>query len=208
MINNIIEKLSVIFSELPGIGPRQAKRLVFAILEKDENFIKNFSSLLLELKNKIEICESCFYSFEAVHNETNKKTKCPLCENENRDKSILLIVQKEIDLENIEKSKCFGGKYFVLGGSVSLLNKNQTNKLRLRELFEKIKNEKHIKEAVLAMNTNKEGEATCLYIEKILEPFVNNRGLKITKLAKGLSSGAEIEYTDKDTLNNAFLNRK
>lgn len=205
---NIIEKLSAIFGELPGIGPRQAKRLVFAMLEKDESFIKNFSSLLLELKNKIRICELCFYSFETAHNEISEKPICPLCKNENRDKSILLIVQKEIDLENIEKSKCYNGKYFVLGGSVSLLNKNSAKKLKLRELFEKMKNEKHIKEAVLAMNTDKEGEATCLYIEKILDPFVNSRGIKITKLAKGLSSGAEIEYTDKDTLENAFINRK
>lgn len=193
---------------MPGIGPRQAKRLVFAILEKNEDFVKNFSALLLELKNKIRMCESCFYSFETNQNENTEKTLCSLCKNENRDKTILLIIQKEIDLENIEKSRCYNGRYFVLGGSISLLNKNFDKKLRLRELFEKTKNEKHIKEVVLAMNTDKEGEATCLYIEKILEPFVSGRGLKITKFAKGLSSGAEIEYTDKDTLENAFLNRK
>lgn len=207
-MSNIIEKLSAIFGGLPGIGPRQAKRLVFSILEKDANFVKNFSSLLLELKNKIKMCESCFYSFEINQNENTEKTLCLLCKNENRDKTTLLIIQKEIDLENIEKSKCYNGIYFVLGGSISLLNKSLNNKLRLRELFEKIKNNRNIKETVLAMNTDKEGEATALYIEKILEPFVNSRGLKITRFAKGLSAGAEIEYTDKDTLENAFLNRK
>lgn len=210
---NIIEKLSEAFQKFPGIGPRQAKRFVFSILEKDESFAKNFASLVHKLQQEIIRCPSCFYVFEVSPNLPNlavaPPSLCPVCRDENREKNILLVVQKEIDLENIEKSRCYNGKYFTLGNALSLLKKDGGLKtIRMRELFERIKNDREIKEIILAFNADREGDATAVYIGKILEPFIKQRGLKITRFGKGLSSGTEIEYSDKDTIQNAFLNRK
>lgn len=239
-MSNTIEQLASAFQKLPGVGPRQAKRFVFAILEKDLEYAKTLSSFIWEARNKIVRCAACFYAFE-LHNSdfqlqnSNVKTLrlCSVCQNASRDNSLLLIVQKEIDLENIEKSRCYDGKYFILGGAIFLLNpiklprskaglsdcgdknqissginKNGGDKIRMRELFERVKNDKNIKEVILAMNTDREGETAGLYINKILEPFVQQRALKITRFGKGLSSGAEIEYADKDTIQNAFQNRR
>lgn len=206
---NIIEKLALAFQDLPGIGPRQAKRFVFALLEKDKECAERLSSLILDLNNGVKRCSSCFFVFEELKNTAGRpELKCPICENLNRDKTMLLVVQKEIDLENIENSRVFNGRYFILGGAISLLNKNGVKKIRMRELFERIKNDRDIKEIIIAMAADREGETTNLYINKILEPFVKQRGIKITRFGRGLSSGAEIEYADKDTIENAFLNRK
>ena len=204
-MNNIIEKLSALFGEFPGVGPRQAKRFVYALINKDEDFIKNLSSLILELKTKINRCPLCFYTF--VNSEI-KGEKCSFCENLSRDKNILMVVQKEVDLENIEKSKCHNGKYFVLGGAISLLKPEAIKNIRMRELFYRVKNDEYLKEIIIAMNADKEGEATVLYIEKIMEPFIKSRELKVTRFGIGLQSGAEIEDADMDTLQNAFLNRR
>jgi len=204
-MNNIIEKLSALFEQLPGVGPRQAKRFVYALIDKNDNFVKNLSSLVLELKTKINRCSLCFYTFTGSDTASEK---CSFCENLNRDKNILMVVQKEIDLENIEKSKCHNGKYFVLGGAISLLKPEAIKNIRMRELFYRVKNDAYLKELTIAMNADKEGEATVLYIEKIMEPFIKSRELKVTRFGKGLQSGAEIEYADIDTLQNAFLNRR
>lgn len=209
-MNNVIEKLTDLFLEFPGIGPRQAKRFVFALLTKNEDYIKNLSSLILELKTKIKRCPDCFYIFlsSSAENDGALNKKCAICADSNRDRSKLLVAAKEINLENIEKSKCYNGMYFVLGGALSLLDKSQTKKIRMRELFERMKNDGQIKELVLAMDADKEGETTESYIEKIMEPFIKQRGLRITRFARGLSTGAEIEYSDAGTIKHAFLNRR
>lgn len=209
-MNNSIEKLAGMLQKLPGIGPRQAKRITFAILEKEEGFAKNLCGLISELGNKIKRCEYCFYAFESSAASKNQKNICPLCEDKSRDISSLIVVEKEIDLENIEKTNCYNGRYFVLGGTLSLFNKNEDlKKIRMKELFYRVKNDINaVKEVIMALSATKEGEATSIYIDKILEPIMKNSDLKITSLGRGLSSGAEIEYSDKDTLKNAFLNRK
>lgn len=208
MNNHNIEKLAETLQKLPGIGPRQAKRMVFAILEKEGDFAKNLCDLISELSAKIKRCKHCFYAFERETKE--QENICPLCKDTSRDIATLLIVEKEIDLENIEKSGCYNGRYFVLGGVLSLFNKNNDlKKIRMRELFYRVKNDINtIKETAIALSATKEGDATIMYINKILEPIAKNSNLKITALGKGLSSGAEIEYSDKDTIKNAFLNRK
>ena len=224
-MNNIIEQLSEMFQKLPGIGPRQAKRFIFSILEKDKSFAENFASLIRKLRQEIARCPSCFYVFEISPSPERKPPNlCHICRDNNRDEKTIMVTQKEIDLENVEKSRCYNGKYFVLGGNVSFFNKSshlsagnserwedkngETNKIRLKELFEKIKNERKITEIILALSADRESDATAIYINKILEPFIKQRGLKISRFGKGLSSGAEIEYIDKDTIQNSFLNRK
>jgi len=185
--------------QFPGIGPRQAKRFAYFLADKDEQYIKNFTDTIIQVKKNIRQCPDCFRFFES----TTIVDSCGICSNINRDKSLLMIVEKDTDLENIEKSGIYNGRYFVLGGVISLNGKNNINNLRFKQLFELIKNKKPI-EAVLALSATIEGENTARYIEKILEPLK----IKITHLGRGLSTGAELEYIDSETLNNALKNRK
>ncbi|MBU3926106.1 recombination mediator RecR [Patescibacteria group bacterium] len=189
----MLEKLIDIFIKFPGIGPRQAKRFAYFLAGQNAKFIKNFSDLLLEIKKEIKQCPSCFRFFSG--------NQCEICTSVGRDKNILMIVEKDVDLENIEKSGIYNGKYFVLNGTLSLTN-NHVDKLRFKELFEKVKKEQP-QEIIIALSVNPEGENTALYIIKILEPLSK----KITRLGRGLSTGTELEYSDKDTIDNAFKNR-
>ena len=121
---------------------------------------------------------------------------------------MLLICEKDADFENLEKNKIFIGKYHILGGLLSPLKPELQEKLRLKELFRRIEANEKIKEVVLALSATTEGDMTLRYIEKILEPVSKKRGLKVTRLGRGLSTGSELEYSDRDTLKNAFDNRK
>ena len=170
--------------------------------------MQSLSFLISQIKSKIKRCDNCFYVFHnASENSLNEK-KCRFCRDKNRENGVIMVLQKEIDLENIEKSGCYNGKYFVLGGIISLLNPEQVKKIRMRELWNRVNADKEVNELVIALNADKEGEATVNYIKQIMDAFVKKRGLKITRFARGLSSGSEIEYIDKDTIKNAFLNRK
>ncbi len=143
------------------------------------------------IKNKIKQCPECFRFFEGE--------KCSVCSGLNRDKNILMIVEKDVDLENIEKAGVYNGRYFVLGGVMPFTG--DKNNLRFKELFDRAKN---YTEIILALSANVEGENTGRYIEKILEPLK----IKITKLGRGLSTGTELEYSDSETIINALKNRK
>lgn len=210
----IFEKLIEIFLKFPGIGPRQAKRFAYFLASKDAKFLKDFAELVLEIKKDIRQCNSCFRFFESA--TVADSDSCNICSNLNRDKNLLMIVEKDVDLENIEKSGIYNGKYFVLGGTLSLTN-NRTDKLRFKELFEKAKTlqqnsaqEEKPLEIILALSATMEGENTSLYIEKILEPLSSKGGqeIKITRLGRGLSTGTELEYIDSETMGNALKNRK
>lgn len=200
-----IEKLVKLFQEFPGIGPRQARRFVSALLEKNGNFINDLSLGILNLKKNVAKCALCFRAFENLNGAKN--TTCSLCEHPNRENRIL-VVEREADLENIEKSKHYNGKYFVLGGALSPLRPETQKTVRFRELFERIKSDKNIQEAIIATSSTREGEATALYIEKILSPFINKRNLKTSRLGRGISTGMEIEYSDAETIKSALENRK
>jgi len=190
----IFEKLIEIFLKFPGIGPRQAKRFAYFLAGQDAKFLKDFADNILEIKKDIKQCNSCFRFYAGP--------QCEICSNINRDKNLLMVVEKDVDLENIEKAGIYNGKYFVLGGVMSLTN-NNLDKLKIKELFNKIKKEQP-KEIILAVSATTEGENTSLYIEKILEPLKT----KITRLGRGLSTGTELEYSDSQTISNALKNRK
>lgn len=194
---NNFEKLIEYFLKFPGVGPRQAKRFAYFLAGKDENFIKNFTEAILEIKKNIKQCQNCFRFFES---KSDSNFKCSVCSSLNRDNS-LLIVEKDVDLESVEKSGTYNGRYFVLGGVIALTN-NKQNNLRFKELFEKVKKEKPL-EIILALSANIEGENTSRYIEKILEPLK----VKTTKLGRGLSTSTELEYSDSETIKNALENR-
>lgn len=191
---NNFEKLIEYFLKFPGVGPRQAKRFAYFLADKDENFVKNFTEVILEIKKSIKQCPSCFRFFEG------ETLMCNICSGLNKEKT-LLVVEKDVDLENIEKSGVYNGKYFVLGGVILLVNGRQNN-LRFKELFEKVKKEKP-QEIILALSANVEGENTSRYAKKILEPLK----VKISKLGRGLSTGTELEYSDSETIKNALENR-
>jgi len=196
-----IEKLVQIFEKLPGIGRRQASRFAYWLVDAGIETKNDFIEALNGLKN-IKRCETCFKTHEKV-----EKT-CFLCRDEKRDTNKLIVVEKDVDLEAIEKAGVYNGCYYILGGFLSRLNPNNQSRLRIRELFERVKRSPNITEVILATTLTAEGEITNIYIEKILEPLQKVRRFKITRLGRGLSTGAELEYLNRETLKNALDNRK
>lgn len=192
----ILDKLIELFLKFPGIGPRQAKRFAYFLAGEDEKFRKNLAGFILEIKNEIKQCDSCYRFYQS------KAEQCNICSSLNRDKNLLMLVEKDVDLENIERAGVYNGRYFVLGGTISLIN-SKANHLRFKELFTKVKKEEP-KEVISALSATVEGENTSRYIEKILEPLK----IKTTRLGRGLSTGTELEYSDSETIANALKNRK
>lgn len=207
---NSIEKLTKIFSEFPGIGQRQARRFVYFLLTRQNGALEELSKNILELREQVSICSDCMRFYEKKH---NKSITCDICSDHTRDKSILMITQRDIDMTSVEKNGNFNGIYFILGGSVPILEKEPDKKIRATELknFITKKHKGNIKEIILGMNWNPEGENTANYVEsilkKILHKEIENKKIKISHLGKGLSMGTELEYIDPDTLRNALNNR-
>lgn len=201
MSSNAIGKLKEYFERFPGIGPRQAQRFVYWLLNEDPQFINELSGLLLELKRDVKQCGECFRFYTS--------NECKLCQDKNRDNSRLLVVEKDVDLENIEKTGIYSGRYFVLGDIVPL-GQTLPKNIRLKELFSRAEQEtkKGLKEIILAFNATAEGDNTIRYLEKILEPLAKKYPIKISRFGRGLSTGTELEYIDRDTLKNALENRK
>ena len=193
-----IQKLIDLFSKFPTIGPRTAARFVFYLLKLPKEEVKNLISAISDLKNKIKICKFCFNPFQ------EEGELCEICKNNSRDKTLLCIIEKESDLISLEKTKKYKGRYFILGGTISTLKKTDIEKLRIKELQERIKNQPEIQEIILATNSTSEGESTALYLERLLKPFEK----KITRLGRGLPIGAELEYSDEETLSSALDGRK
>lgn len=200
-MDNLISKLSLLFERFPGIGPRQARRFVYALLDEHDDIVKELAGTIQELKSNVKRCNECFRAFEA------SDSTCPICRT-NAKHSNMLVVEKDVDLENIEKAGIYNGLFHVLGGSISPLNPNSQEKLRLKELYSRIKKSPEINEVILATSATNEGDATSAYIERILEEFKKQRGLKISRLGRGLSTGSHLEFSDRDTLRNALDNRK
>lgn len=203
---NSFNRLIEIFSEFPGIGPRQAKRFVYFLLTKPPSYAGELIRAVENLKKNTATCASCFRIFSKNGNDAKI---CSICSDKNRDLTVLAIVSRDSDLENIEKSGFFKGHYFVLGGVIPILDENPEKRIRGKELTEEVKKkaETGLKEIILAMSANADGENTCRHIRKLLAP-VGERGIKITLLGRGLSTGTELEYSDSDTLGYALNNRK
>ena len=219
MPDSIISKLIEFFQRLPGIGPRQARRFVYALVDEDIKILEEFSGLLGKLKREISRCSECFRIFSAKGGSASggegKGEICQICHNSSRDSSKLLVLEKDADLENMEKNRIYEGKYHILGGLLSPLRPKEQDKLRLKELYRRVEASKDVREVILALSATTEGDMTVRYIEKILEPVQKARRparpageLKISRLGRGLSTGTELEYSDRDTLKHAFENRK
>jgi len=197
MYPKTIQKLIEIFSKFPTVGQRTATRFVFYLIKRDKKEIEELSKAILDLKEKVKFCKNCFKPFEG------EGEVCEICSDKTRDRSLLCVVEKETDLEAIEKTKKYKGLYFVLGGPVSAIKKEELKKLRIKELEERVKDKK-IKEIIIATSLTTEGEALALFLERKLK----NSGKKITRLGRGLPTGGELEYADEETLGAAFESRK
>ncbi|MCX6736002.1 MAG: toprim domain-containing protein [Candidatus Parcubacteria bacterium] len=205
---NPISQLIELFSKFPGIGPRQAKRFVYFLLSKDAEFRNELSATLARLNEEVDQCSSCFRYFQKSGGE---EKICSVCNEDDRDKAMLMVIEKDVDLENMYKAGIWNGFYFILGGAIPILEKEPAKKIRAKELFYTIQDRAKnngLREVVLAMNANSEGENTAIYLLKILEPLAEKYSLSITSLGRGLSTGTELEYSDKETLKDALASRR
>jgi recombination protein RecR len=192
-----IQKLIEQFSKFPTVGPRTAARFVFYLLKISKSEAENILESISQLREKVKLCSFCFNAFEG------DEELCDICRNPRRDTASLCVVEKEPDLEAIEKTGQYKGRYFVLGGTVSRLRKEDLEKLRTKELSERAK-KAEIKEIILATNSTPEGENTALYLERLLAPAKK----KTTRLGRGIPVGGELEYADAETLKSALEGRR
>src|SRR3989338_5409577 len=162
---NSIDKLSEIFAKFPGIGPRQARRFVYFLLSRTGNYTSELVQAVQDIKKEIVQCTECmrFFAKEALGHAVSK---CGICADNTRDASMLMIVPRDIDMEAVEKSGSYNGFYFVLGGVVPILEKEPEKRIRIKELESRIKKGKDIKEIILAMNANLDGENTAEFIKQ------------------------------------------
>ena len=199
-----IQKLIDQFSKFPTVGPKTAARFVFYLLRMPKEEINELIESISNLSKEIKLCSFCFKPFEG------KGNLCEICYDTGRDRTKLCVVEKEVDLDTIEKTKKYKGLYFILGGTVSLLKKDSKN-IRIPELIERIKDpaafhlfDASFEEIIIATNPTLEGEATALRLEREL----NSLNKQVTKLGRGLPTGGELEYADEDTLGQALERRK
>jgi recombination protein RecR len=202
-----IQRLTELFRQFPGIGPRQAKRFVYFLLSQPNGYASDLSKLVSELKLEITQCDMCMRFFPK---DKNNSTTCSICRDIKRDASALMIVSRDVDFENIEKTKSFNGYYFILGGNIQILEMHPEEKIRQKELLQVVekRSKQNLKEIILALDNNPEGENTREYIEKLLGGTSIKLGFKISSLGRGLSTGSELEYSDPDTIKNALQSRK
>ncbi len=188
-IQSLVEKLSA----LPSVGPKTAERYAFYLLRQNDDTLNNLALAISELKTKTTICNSC----QAI----TELNPCSICSDSNRTSDVICVVENTQDLSAIEATRQFTGKYFVLGGLINTINDVKPGDLNIDKLLKRIKNDK-ITEIILALNFTLEGETTALYLGKLLRDH-----LKITRLAKGLPAGSDLEYADEMTLTSALKNR-
>ena len=202
-----IEKLTEYFKRFPGIGEKQARRFVYFLLFADKNYASELSEMILEIRENISQCQSCYSFFPSMQNGDN--TLCAICRNEKTDKSMMLVVEKDADLETIKQSG-YKGTYFVLGG---LSGSFENNKNMRADILKKMvetratQKENSLKEIILAMSASPAGEHTDFMMREVLGPLSIKHGFKISSLGRGISTGTELEYVDTDTLKNALKNR-
>jgi recombination protein RecR len=203
---NPVDTLAELFKEFPGIGPRQAKRFVYYLMTRSTAHLEELAARITELKKNISTCTEC-YRFFTKNNVPSPL--CSICKSSNRDKETLMVVSRDVDLDTIEKSHSFNGTYFVLGGTVPILEKNPETKIRLRELTNTItaKAKHGLKEVILAMNATSDGDNTVHFLEQQLAPLAEKHSLRISTLGRGISTGTELEYSDSETIKNALKNR-
>lgn len=205
-----LNRLEELFAKFPGIGPRQAKRFVYYLLNKSPSYIRDFTQLIEEVKKTTDECIQCHRIFVSKSNQKSSDKKiCSICLEGSRDQSILMIVSRDSDFETVEKSGAYKGLYFILGGTVPILDKEPDKRIRLEKLLQYVSDTKihKFKEIIISLNITPDGEHTTNIIKEALQKISTDSSLKISVLGRGLSTGAELEYVDGDTIKNALQNR-
>src|SRR3990167_2143421 len=183
---NPTDRLIELFKEFPGIGPRQAKRFVYFLLNRNPAYANDLAKLIGEVRGTVHSCNTCFRFFSIENVRHSVSNICSICRDGNRDKKLLMIISHDVDFENIEK------------------------RIRQKDLIEIIEKQSNdgLSEIIMALNYNPEGENTLSYLSQILKPITDKHGIKISTLGRGLSTGTELEYSDSDTIKNALKNRQ
>ena len=189
-------------SKLPGIGEKTAARLAFYMLKAKKDDVFNLSDSIGKLRKEMGLCRTCF-GFSEVHQQSGETTLCMICRNPERDRQSICVVEEPSDLIAVERSQEFRGLYHVLHGTISPLDGIGPDALRIKELLERIKNGV-VQEIIVATNPTMDGEATALYLSKVIKPL----GIAVTRIARGLPMGGDLEYTDAVTLGKALEGRR
>ena len=190
-----IAKLIDAFSRLPGIGPKTAARLAFHTLKMKEDDVIDFAKALVSVKRNLHYCSVCC--------NITDTDPCRICQDKSRDQSIICVVQESRDLVAMERTKEFEGQYHVLQGAISPMEGVGPDEIRIAELLRRLSDET-VQELILATNPNIEGEATAMYLSRLVKPF----GIKVTRIAHGLPVGGDLEYADEVTLSKALEGRR
>ncbi len=193
MLPSSLQNLVNHFSKLPGIGHKTAEKFVFYLLKTNPQELESFAAAIQNLKAEIKLCPTC-YNF-------SESSPCSTCQDPNRDSSLLCVVAEGADILALEKTGEYTGKYFVLGGSINQLDGIGPEHLRFNELLNSLSG---VEEIILAFDANMEGETTMMYLAKELRVSTK----KITRLARGLPMGSDLEYADEITLSNALSGRR
>jgi len=196
MYSESVKRLIGEFEKLPGIGHKTAVRLAFYILESDMGVAKNMAEALVDAKQKIKFCSKCYNLAEA--------DTCDICSNTKRDVSTICVVENVKDVVAMEKTHDYKGLYHVLHGAISPMNNISANDIKIKELVSRLSDEA-VKEVIVATNPTIEGEATAMYISRIIKTIP---GIKVSRIAHGIPVGGDLEYTDEITLIKAMENRR
>jgi recombination protein RecR len=191
VVQDLIDELG----RLPGVGPKSAQRIAFHILNTDGVDVRRLAGVLLEVKDKVRFCVTCYNVAE--------QEQCKICRDPRRDLTVLCVVEEPKDVVAIERTREFRGRYHVLGGAISPIEGIGPDELRIRELLQRLA-DGTVTEVILATDPNLEGEATSTYLTRMLKPF----DLRVTRLASGLPVGGDLEYADEVTLGRAFEGRR
>lgn len=196
MYSEAVKKLIGEFEKLPGIGHKTAVRLAFYILESDEAFAKNMAEALVLAKQKVRFCTKCY--------NLSENELCDICMNSKRDTTTICVVENVKDVVAMEKTHEYKGLYHVLHGAISPMNNISANDIKIKELISRLSDD-NINEVILATNPTIEGEATAMYISRIIKTIP---GIKVSRIAHGIPVGGDLEYTDEITLIKAMENRR
>ena len=191
-----IEKLIESFAKLPSIGSKTAARLAFHMLNASEQETQDFINSILNAKKNLKYCSKCF--------NISDTDPCPICENEKRNHASICVVEDVRDVIAMERTHEFKGVYHVLHGSISPMNGIGPEDIKIKELLNRLAGEEKIEEVIIATNPRVEGEATAIYLSKLIKPF----GIKVTRIAHGVPVGGDIEYADEITLTKALEGRR
>jgi recombination protein RecR len=195
LTSETLERAVEAFAKLPGIGRKSAQRVAMYLLKQPRESIESLANAIIALKTNIKLCSQCF--------NITDHDPCVICQNEKRDTSQLCVVEETKDVYALEKTDQYRGLYHVLGGVISPLDRVGPGDLKIRELIERIGTDDRIKEVIIALNPDAEGEATTFYLQKLLMPF----DIQISRIAQGIPMGTDLEYIDDSTLAKALSGR-